>query len=330
MANNNVPPTSPTSLPYFVPRIVMMASYTQSTQTPITSANNNSIQTDTSTFNTSATQTKPFQSNQATQTIPQQNTQAIQTDLRLNENLTLVSTNSSTSTDIFDETVSINNSNSNRERKSHRKHLSNNHSHNKQRKQVTFTQDQQNSSELLDHTISMSEIRPILETYEQQLQTFQSSQTFETLGTDCNQPLIQSTSYHNDSQPMSTEQKAAMAQAALIKIFGESGTVTSIMNMVQPSHTQTLTELSDQSELHVSQQGRSLPVSTHSYTIPRISNSTQAATHTTTQQSTHRQSYRVPQYYTDSHSYSDTTRVRRHNTHNHHKERKHSRRGDRK
>ena len=129
---------------------------------------------------------------------------------------------------------------------------------------------------------------------------------------------------------MSTEQKAAMAQAALINFFGESGTVTSIMNTVQPSHTQTLTELSDQFELHVSQQVRSLAVSTHSYTMPHISNSTQAATHTTTQQSTHRQSYRVPQYYTDSHSYSDTTRVRRHNTHNHHKERKHSRRGDRK
>ena len=39
-------------------------------------------------------------------------------------------------------------------------------------------------------------------------------QTFETVGTDCNQPLIQSTFYHNDSQPMSTEQKAATAQAA--------------------------------------------------------------------------------------------------------------------
>ena len=153
---------------------------------------------------------------------------------------------------------------------------------------------------------------------------------FETLGTDCNQPLVQSTSYHNDSQPMGTQQKAAMAQAALINFFGESGTVTSIMNMVQPSHTQTLTELSDQSELNVSQQGRSSPVSTYSYTILRISHSTQVATHTTTQQSTHRQSYRVPQYYTDSHSYSDTRRVRRHNTHNHHKERKHSRRGDRK
>ena len=36
------------------------------------------------------------------------------------------------------------------------------------------------------------------------------------------------------------------------------------------------------------------------------------------------------QYYTDSHSYSDRRRVRRQNTHNHHKERKHSRRDDRK
>ena len=132
----------------FVPRIVMMATYTQSTQTPITSATNNSMQTDTSTFNNSATQTRPFQSNQATQTIPQQNTQAIQTDFGLNENLTLVSTDSSTSTDVFDETVSINNFNSNRKRKSHRNHLSNKHSLTKQRKQVTFNQDQQNSSEL--------------------------------------------------------------------------------------------------------------------------------------------------------------------------------------
>ena len=136
------------------------------------------MQTDTSTFNTSATQTRPFQSNQATQTIPQQNTQAIQTDHGLNENLTLVSTVSSTSTDVFDETVSINNSNANRKRKSHRNNLSNNCSHNKQRKQVTFTQDQQNSSELSDQTTSMSEIRPILETYEQQLQTFQLSSNF--------------------------------------------------------------------------------------------------------------------------------------------------------
>ena len=167
MANNNVPPTPSTSLPYFIPRIVMMATYTQSTQTPITSTVNNFMQTDMSTFTTSATQTRPFQNNQGTQTFPQHNTQAIQTDLGLNENLTLDSTDSSTSTDLFDETVSINNFNSNRKRKSNKNHLSNKRSHTKQRKQVTFTQDQQNSSELLDKTIPMSETRPILETYEQ-------------------------------------------------------------------------------------------------------------------------------------------------------------------
>ena len=56
-----------------------------------------------------------------------------------------------------------------------------------------------------------------------------------------------------------------MAQAALINFFGKSGTVSSIMNTVQPSHTQTLTEQPNQSELNISenQQGTSLPVSTH-------------------------------------------------------------------
>ena len=77
------------------------------------------MQTDTFTLNTSATQTRPFQSNQTTQTYPQQNTQAIQTDLGLNGNLTLDSTDSSTSTDVYDENVSINDSSSNRKRKSH-------------------------------------------------------------------------------------------------------------------------------------------------------------------------------------------------------------------
>ena len=184
MANNNVSPTSTTSSPYFVPRIVMMATYTQSTQTPIISATNNSMQTDRSTFNTSATQTKTFQTNQATQTFPQKNTQAIQTDLRLNENLALDSTDSSTSTGVLDKVVSINNPNSNRKRKTHKDHISKKCSSTKQRKKVSFSQYQQNSSELLDNNISMIEITPILETYEQQLETFQMSQTFGTLATD--------------------------------------------------------------------------------------------------------------------------------------------------
>ena len=330
MSNNNLPPTPTTSVPLFVPRIVMIATYSQSTQTRITSTINNYMQTDTFTLNTSATQTRPFQSNQTTQTYPQQNTQAIQTDLGLNGNLTLDSTDSSTSTDVYDENVSINSLSSNRKRKSNKDQHSTKRSHNKQRKQVTFTQVQQNSSELSKQTSPMSEISPILETYEQQLQTFQSSQTFETLDANCNQSLVQPTSYHNEPQPMTTQQRAAMAQAALVNFFGESGTVTSIMNRVPPSHTQTLNELLDEQDLNISQQGRSLPVSTQTYTIPRISHSTQPTTHMTTQQSTNRQSYRVPHYYTDSYSSSDTRRVRRHRTHNHHNERKHSRKDDRK
>ena len=182
--------------------------------------------------------------------------------------------------------VSINDTSSNRKRKSHNDQHSTKRSQNKQRKQVTFSQVQQNSSEVSDKTSSMSEISPILETYEQQLQTFQLSNTFETLGATSTQSPVQSTVYHNESQPMTTHQRAALAQAALVNFFGESGTVTSILNSVQPSHTQTLSEVSDLQDLNISQQGRSLPVSTQTYTIPCISDSTQPNTHTTTQRST--------------------------------------------
>ena len=84
---------------------------------------------------------------------------------------------------------------------------------------------------------------------------------------------------------MSSQQRAAMAQTALINFLGESGTVSSIMNMVQPSETQTSTQQSNQLELNISenQQGTSLPVSTHSYTIPHITHSRRTA-NTTTQQ----------------------------------------------
>ena len=203
---------------------MIMATYTQSTQTPIISVTNNFMQTDRSTLNTSATQTKTFQTNQATQTFPQQNTQAIQTDLGLNENLILDSTDSSTSTDILDEAVSINKSNSNRKRKGHKDQISNKRSSTKQRKKVSFPQDQQNSSQLLDNNISMTKITPIIKTYEQKLETFHMSQTFGTLATDSravnfldtNQPLAQTVSYHNEIQPMNTQQKTAMGLRQLL------------------------------------------------------------------------------------------------------------------
>ena len=255
------------------------------------------------------------------------------------------STDSSTSTDILDETLgSINKPSSNIKKKTHKDHISNKRSCPKQRNKVNFSQYQQNSPKLSDNNISMTEIEteitPIIETYEQQLETFQMSQTFGTLITDTratnfldsNRSLAQTVPHHNEFQPMATQQKAVMAHAALINFFGELGTVTSIMNTVQPSHTQTSTEQVNQPELNISEnhQGMSLPVSTHSYTIPPITHSTRTDTHTKTQQNCNRQSYIIPQYYTDSHSYSDRRRVRRQNTHNHHKDRKHSRRHDRK
>ena len=56
---------------------------------------------------------------------------------------------------------------------------------------------------------------------------------------------------------MTIHQTAALAHAALVNFFGEAGTVTSILNRVQPSHTQTLNEVSDEQNLDISQQGRS-------------------------------------------------------------------------
>ena len=138
MANNNLSATSTTSAPFFVPRIVMIATYDQSTQTRITSTINNFMQTVTPTLIASATQTGPFQSNQITQTYPQQNSQAVQTDLGLNGNLTLDSTNSSTSTDLYDENVSINNSSSNRKRKSSNDRHSIKRSHSQTKKTGNF------------------------------------------------------------------------------------------------------------------------------------------------------------------------------------------------
>ena len=68
---------------------------------------------------------------------------------------------------------------------------------------------------------------------------------------------------------MSTQQRAAMAKVALINFFGNSGTISSIMQMVQPSQSQTISEqpnkLTIGSEVRVSsnQQGMSLPISTY-------------------------------------------------------------------
>ena len=114
---------------------------------------------------------------------------------------------------------------------------------------------------------------------------------------------------------MSSQQKAAMAHATLINFLGDSGTISSILQMVQPTQPQTLTEQAHQltNDLQVmvsnNQQGMSLQTSTqhHStynnsqnipYTIPHTSRSTRTSTNTNvtssstiTQQAYNRQSY---------------------------------------
>ena len=294
MANNNISTPSTPPVPTFVPRIVMIATYTQQTQMSIIISTSSTVQTDTQTLHNTSTQTKTFQTTQATQTSPPQNSRAVQTDHMVNDISAIDSTDSSTSTDILDETVvSINQPNSNRKKKIHKDHSSDNRAPTKQRKRVSFLEDQQNSPKLLVNNISITEITPILETYGQQLETVQTSQTsFETLAThswsinspDTSQSLAQMISYHHEFKPMSSQQRAAMAQAALINFFGDFGTVSSIMQMVQPSQSQTLAEqpnqLTTDSEVMVSNnhQGMSLPNSTQHqnsynnspYTIPHI------------------------------------------------------------
>ena len=208
----------------------------------------------------------------------------------------------------------------------------------------------------------MTNITPILETYGQQLQTLQTFQTSsDTLDTDSqsiyfpdtHQPLSQTIPHHNEFQPMSSQQKAAMAHTALINFFGDSGTISSILQTVQPIQTHTLTEQSHQltNDLQVmvsdNQQGMSLQSSTQHqssynnsqnipYTIPHTSHSRRTSTDTNvtssstiTQQDYNRRSYRVPHYYSDSHSYSDRRRVRRQNTHTYHNDRNHTKKDDR-
>ena len=125
MANNNVSNSSTPSMPTFVPRIVMIATYTEHTQMPIIISTSSSVQTDMQILNN--TQTKTFQTTRATQTSPPQKSKAVQTYHMLNDTLPLDSTDSSTSTDVLDEVVvSINQPNSNRKRKTHKDHSSDN------------------------------------------------------------------------------------------------------------------------------------------------------------------------------------------------------------
>ena len=189
-------------------------------------------------------------------------------------------TDSHTSTEVSNEMVELDRpSNSNKRRQTHKE----NQTSNKQRKGLSFPEEQQNSSELLMVDTSMMSITPILETYGQQLlqpvQTFQtSSDMMSSYFQDASQPLAPSIPYHSKFQPMTTQQIAAMAHAALINFFGTSGTISIILQMVQQTSTE-LPQLPNDVQVTVSdnQEGTSFQTSTEHnnsqntpYTIPHI------------------------------------------------------------
>ena len=88
----------------------------------------------------------------------------------------------------------------------------------------------------------MTKITPIFETFAQAFgqQQLESVQTFQTSFTDVQStkfldtvlPSAPPTQYHNDIQPMTTQQRAAMAHTAIINFFGEPGTISSILQTV--------------------------------------------------------------------------------------------------
>ena len=115
--DNNVSSTSP--VPIFVPKIVMVATYTQDTQTHSITASV-STQTDSNSLNTHATQTNHItSSNEQTQTSPAFTPILIQTENTLTQNTSVpdVIGDSSPEVDNFEETQQLSRHNSSRKRK---------------------------------------------------------------------------------------------------------------------------------------------------------------------------------------------------------------------
>ena len=117
--DNNVSSTSP--IPIFVPKIVMVATYTQDTQTHSITASV-STQTDSNSLNTHATQTNHITSiNEQTQTSPALTSISIQTENPSTQNTLVpdVIADSSPEVDNFEETQQLSRHNSSRKRKNH-------------------------------------------------------------------------------------------------------------------------------------------------------------------------------------------------------------------
>ena len=182
--DNNVSSTLP--VPIFVPRIVMVATYTQDTQTHSITASV-STQTDSNLLNTHATQTKLHQEMNK-QTIPALTSISIQTENTPTHNtsVTDVADDSSPELDKLEETQQLPRDNSSRKRKNH-----GSSDKQKQKKKVRFGKDKQNKSKVTPNTIIRPE-SPVINLTQQETIPFdflqESSQSLETFSTS--EPLL--------------------------------------------------------------------------------------------------------------------------------------------
>ena len=361
--DNNVSSTLP--VPIFVPRIVMVATYTQDTQTHSITASV-STQTDSNLLNTHVTQTNQIISrNEQTQTFPAVTSISIQTENTLTHNTSVsdVADDSSPELDNLEETQQLSRDNSSRKRKNH----GSSHKQ-KQKKKVRFGKDKQNKSKVTTNTITRPE-SPVIDLTQQEIIPFdflqEPSQSLETFSTS--EPLLiniqdidistgqpmniqqpQPIQHPTPFQQMSSQQRAALTNAALINFFGNAGTVSTIMQTVQQTQQQTeqytlgtnvipteqyqqllqvvATDRQEESgmsnSLDITQQNNSLDITQQnttqseqqiSHIQPPISTPTSTITNstpTTTQSDYTRQSYRVPSYYANSLSYVNSRRRR--------------------
>ena len=98
MANNNIP-----SIPTFVPRIIMVATNSQQTQTPHTTSTSFSVQTDRQVLQSNATQTQTSQRTISTQTSPTQTSRSVQTEHMIDHTQTTDFTNDDASLETMNE-----------------------------------------------------------------------------------------------------------------------------------------------------------------------------------------------------------------------------------
>ena len=262
--DTNVSSTSP--VPIFVPRIVMVATYTQDTQTHSITASV-STQTNSNLLNTHTTQTNQITSqNEQTQTSPALASISIQTENTPSisihtDNIPTQNTlvpdvidDSSPEVDNFEEIQQLLRHNSSRKRKNH-----STSDKQKQEKKVRFGKDKQKKSKTVTNTITrpaspvidltQQEILPLdfLQQNTQSLETFSTSEplliniqdidisTVQPMNIEQSQPIQHPTTF----QQMSSQQRATLTNAALINFFGTLGTVSTIMQTVQQTQQQT-------------------------------------------------------------------------------------------